>query len=427
MEEDEEEEIEYEKNENKRSRYQPIPRKRKVIDEIDSEILRTLKETENRHLSFFKAILPSLNKLDDHQTLIFQSRVLQILTDFHQIPYQYQTPTGYHTASQDSFLEVLEDRTTTFITNMTQQAQHWIYDRAMTLRMRYAMKTLAQSVRTDRTRSVFELRTAELQQHENRVNSHVQAVTESVEGMIVCASRFADPGSSIVATFYQGIEIIKQKVDTINVANPPLDCETKELKLKSYGALLTNLRRTLEQGLDEAMENQREEFESRLRDARAANLLLFSGIEYSSLCILKNKTNHSISVGIGCLMEKNGLIKNGEWVRTLMSWTKCISESCYFASAFCGNVVSSVEPAHLRAAVKLKIISAANKPMFFEGGRFSPSEASTFTAALGQLDDMVSSCSGRLEQAFSERRLELLLEADRNIANVLKEWVFFFF
>ncbi|XP_063374287.1 uncharacterized protein LOC134661985, partial [Cydia amplana] len=48
------------------------------------DILQALKEAENRHLSFFKAILPSLNKLDDHQTLIFQSRVLQVLTDLHQ-------------------------------------------------------------------------------------------------------------------------------------------------------------------------------------------------------------------------------------------------------------------------------------------------------------------------------------------------------
>lgn len=48
-----------------------------------------LEEPENRHLSFFKAILPSLNKLNDHQSLIFQSRVLQVLTDLHEQSQQH--------------------------------------------------------------------------------------------------------------------------------------------------------------------------------------------------------------------------------------------------------------------------------------------------------------------------------------------------
>lgn len=61
-------------------------------------------------MSFFKGILPSLEKLDDNKTLIFQSRVLQTLTELlqpanqgyppHSSSYQpsnYQSYTGYRT------------------------------------------------------------------------------------------------------------------------------------------------------------------------------------------------------------------------------------------------------------------------------------------------------------------------------------------
>lgn len=84
---------------NTRSRYQPYnkstPKPKPSCDEFERQIMETLATSENRHLSFFKAILPSLNKLDDHQTLKFQSGVLKILTDFYQ---PYQQYSGYQTA-----------------------------------------------------------------------------------------------------------------------------------------------------------------------------------------------------------------------------------------------------------------------------------------------------------------------------------------
>lgn len=90
---------------NTRSRYQPYskttPKQKQSCDDFERQIVETLANPENRHMSFFKAILPSLNKLDDHQTLLFQSGVLKILTDFHQPSYQsysgYQTATTYDT------------------------------------------------------------------------------------------------------------------------------------------------------------------------------------------------------------------------------------------------------------------------------------------------------------------------------------------
>lgn len=77
-------------------RYQPASRKRKIYeDEFEKDIIAALKTPESRHLSFFKGILPSLEKLNDNQTIIFQSRVLQILSDLHQQSYY---PSHYHTS-----------------------------------------------------------------------------------------------------------------------------------------------------------------------------------------------------------------------------------------------------------------------------------------------------------------------------------------
>lgn len=96
-------------SESTRSRYQPHTttlRKRKYYeDDFENEILQSLKNAENRHVSFFKSILPFLEKLDDHQTLMYQSRVMQILTDFNQPTYQYNQPSysGYQTAFQSSY------------------------------------------------------------------------------------------------------------------------------------------------------------------------------------------------------------------------------------------------------------------------------------------------------------------------------------
>lgn len=60
--------------------------------------MKILKEPENRQISFFKDILPSLERLDGNKTLMFQNRVLQILTELHQ-------PQGYcpNSNNQDGY------------------------------------------------------------------------------------------------------------------------------------------------------------------------------------------------------------------------------------------------------------------------------------------------------------------------------------
>ncbi|XP_045781811.1 uncharacterized protein LOC123878583 [Maniola jurtina] len=88
-------------------RYVPVARKRAMqMDEFEREGLKLLKEPENRHMSFFRAILPSIQEFSDRETLRFQSKVIQIIDEMrygqtssyvsgpstsHQPPYGYQT------------------------------------------------------------------------------------------------------------------------------------------------------------------------------------------------------------------------------------------------------------------------------------------------------------------------------------------------
>lgn len=65
------------------SRYVPASRKRshQAIDDFEAQTLEALQEKENRHLSFFKGILPSLDGFTELQTLTFQSKVINIITE----------------------------------------------------------------------------------------------------------------------------------------------------------------------------------------------------------------------------------------------------------------------------------------------------------------------------------------------------------
>lgn len=61
----------------------PAPRKRK-IDSVELEMIAALKETPNRHLSFFKGLLPSLEDFDEFDTLDFQMEVLKVVKNIRQ-------------------------------------------------------------------------------------------------------------------------------------------------------------------------------------------------------------------------------------------------------------------------------------------------------------------------------------------------------
>lgn len=58
--------------------YTKLGKKRK-LDGIEQKILDTLEAPENRHICFFKGIIPSLENLNEEQILQFQMGVLNVL------------------------------------------------------------------------------------------------------------------------------------------------------------------------------------------------------------------------------------------------------------------------------------------------------------------------------------------------------------
>lgn len=58
-------------------------RKRKNVDEVELKMLKALegsKEAEDRHLSFFKGIIPTLHNFTDDEVVQFQLEVMQVIT-----------------------------------------------------------------------------------------------------------------------------------------------------------------------------------------------------------------------------------------------------------------------------------------------------------------------------------------------------------
>ncbi|CAK1584235.1 unnamed protein product [Parnassius mnemosyne] len=69
------------------------------MDDFEKEALKALEEPENRHMLFFKSILPSIQQFTDLQTITFQSRVLQMISEMRYgetiQPWHRQTPQPY--------------------------------------------------------------------------------------------------------------------------------------------------------------------------------------------------------------------------------------------------------------------------------------------------------------------------------------------
>lgn len=69
-------------------------RKRKK-DPVVLKIMEFLEEPDNRHLLFFKSVLPSVNNFDEDQTMEYQMGVLQLISNIKQQKPVQQSPV-YH-------------------------------------------------------------------------------------------------------------------------------------------------------------------------------------------------------------------------------------------------------------------------------------------------------------------------------------------
>ncbi|CAI6371352.1 unnamed protein product [Macrosiphum euphorbiae] len=84
-------------NRNESGQFKIPPRKqlgsrKRKMDEVDMRMLKALEEPEDRHISFFKGIVPTLHTFTEDETVNFQMGVLQLLTNIKQRRFQTQNP-----------------------------------------------------------------------------------------------------------------------------------------------------------------------------------------------------------------------------------------------------------------------------------------------------------------------------------------------
>jgi len=67
----------------RKPRTQQCGKRKRNPDEFELRIMKALEEGNqpNRHLSFFKGIIPSLQNLNEEETLEFQMGVLQLIAN----------------------------------------------------------------------------------------------------------------------------------------------------------------------------------------------------------------------------------------------------------------------------------------------------------------------------------------------------------
>lgn len=81
-------------NENDSDQFKVLPRKlnsrKRKIDDVEMRMFKALNESEDRHISFFKGIVPTLHTFTEDETIKFQMGVLQLVYNIKQSRFQTQ-------------------------------------------------------------------------------------------------------------------------------------------------------------------------------------------------------------------------------------------------------------------------------------------------------------------------------------------------
>lgn len=81
-------------NENDSDQFKVPPKKlcsrKRKIDDVEVRMLKALEEPEDRHISFFKGIVPTLHTFTEDETIKFQMGVLQLVSNIKQHRFQTQ-------------------------------------------------------------------------------------------------------------------------------------------------------------------------------------------------------------------------------------------------------------------------------------------------------------------------------------------------
>lgn len=269
------------------------------LDQIANVILMH-KNSEITKLEEFMKLLPLLTSTILAEIKCFIEKYPRCDTDIKLYIPENELGTKMAFVSTDSDKELLQTELQirgllnwrngfleSFITNirlvpeeLTMRSRQWVDEHASTLHMRYSIKMVSHSVRLERVQAVLNLRRAELQYHEKRLNDHSEAVLQFGSILDKNISTFLDFNNSQLYPVLKWIDEIENRMEQLN--NDCIDIEVKKLKMSSYNFRLIKYQKLFEESLIEVLEEIRQHIQHRIQKMRIANFTFLSQIKMFS-------------------------------------------------------------------------------------------------------------------------------------------------
>ncbi|XP_072945578.1 uncharacterized protein [Epargyreus clarus] len=179
---------------------------------------------------------------------------------------------------KNGFLESFESNLSTVSDQLNQQTQLWVDERSDILRTRQSLKLMSHSIRKERILCARNRRLAEIRYHEDRLNSHLDAIYDLVDNLPMEASEFLSIDSPELYPLGWWLSKIHTDMNEL-FARDPLDPEVKRLKMCSYASRLLKHRQLFSDSLDSALEQYRKNIQYRVQVARIANVRFMSQLK----------------------------------------------------------------------------------------------------------------------------------------------------
>ncbi|KAH9628507.1 hypothetical protein HF086_017333 [Spodoptera exigua] len=181
---------------------------------------------------------------------------------------------------RNGFIESFAGNISIVPEELKHQARLWVEERGAALQMRYSLKIVSHTIRMERVKAARDLRLAELEYHETRLESHVNAIFELLDRLPREASEFIALDSPALYPFEAWIDRIKINIQS--AYSQILDPEAKKLRMKSYAPRLAKHRQLFEESLNTVSEDFKQLLEHRIQEARISNVRFMSQIKLFS-------------------------------------------------------------------------------------------------------------------------------------------------
>lgn len=178
---------------------------------------------------------------------------------------------------RNGFLDSFEYNLPAISEELNRQARKWVDERSLQLNMRYSLKLMSHGIRAERLKAAKEARLAELQFHDRRLDSHLDAIYERIDSLPLEASSFLALDAPELYPFCKWISSIQTDMDDLLSRNP--DPEVKRLKLLSYAPRLVKHRGQFQESLDSAIEGYKKNIQHEIQVARISNFRFMSQLK----------------------------------------------------------------------------------------------------------------------------------------------------